>query len=64
MKKKLAAMKEFIQNNSDSFSQEVMALRKRKGYNKTAFCAKTLLSETTDDGIKHGLGTGCQDQKP
>lgn len=45
--KRVAETKEFIENNSGSFSQEVVALAKARGYNKTTFCAKTMLSEKT-----------------
>ena len=49
---KLEKMKLFDFENSGNFSQTVMALTKNRGYNKTTFCAKTLLSEKTYNLIK------------
>lgn len=49
--RKIEEMQEFISNNSGSFGQEVMALTRKRGYNKATFCEKTLLSEKTYDRI-------------
>ena len=44
-------MREFIINNSGSFTEAVIELTKRRGYNKITFRARTMLSSKTYDRI-------------
>ena len=51
---RIEEMRSFIRESSSSFSEEVIVLTKRRGYNKATFCTKTLLSEKTYSRIWRG----------